>query len=218
MLQWLVTDHREADDAAGTGGGSGLAALLSAQRQPQDVLCAHLRAGRGWPYTPNHGLSGANFALANAQLFKGLAQQLPPERLLGALLPPLLELGATAGKRDVQATAAEAVAGLVRGAGVWPLPLQQQLWRALGAPLASALRACSVEGLGDWQSCLRFMCFNRDPRRIGYKGTLALLSPPSHLSTFHPLATLTPFPLPPRSRPPFTSPTPPPTPPTLSAG
>ena len=43
VLQWLVTDHKEADDAAGTGGG-GLAALLSAQRQPHDVLCAGLRA------------------------------------------------------------------------------------------------------------------------------------------------------------------------------
>ena len=120
VLQWLVTDHKEADDAAGTGGG-GLAALLSAQRQPHDVLCAGLRAGSHWPYTPSHGMTGANFSLANAQLFKGLAQRLPPRALHEALLPPLLALAATSSTRDVQATAAEALAGLVRGAGVWPL-------------------------------------------------------------------------------------------------
>jgi len=37
----------------------------------------------------------------------------------------------------VQATAAEALAGLVRGAGVWPLAEQQQLWELVAAPLPS---------------------------------------------------------------------------------
>ena len=121
-------------------------------------------------------MAGANFSLANAQLFKGLAQRLPPSALLSVLLPPLLTLTGTAGKRDVQATAAEAIAGLVRGAGVWPLAEQQRLWEALAAPLAAALRTCSVESLGDWQSCIRFCAFNRDPRRIAWLARLLFRS------------------------------------------
>ena len=82
-------------------------------------------------------------------------------------LPELLKLMADP-KRDVQACAAEVLAGLVRGAGDWPLSHQQALWAELREPLGKTLRACSIESLQDWQSCLRFCAFNRDPRRIAW--------------------------------------------------
>ena len=69
-------------------------------------------------------------------------------------------------KRDAQACAAELLAGLVRGAGHWPLSHQKALWASLKELLAKALRSCSVESLQDWQNALRYIAFNRDPRRI----------------------------------------------------
>ena len=171
VLQWLVTDHREADEQG--GGGGNLAALMAATRYPHDVICGGLRAGRRWPHAESHGVGGHNFVLPNAQLFKGLAKHLGAARLLPSLLPPLLALVSGGGKRDAQAAAAEALSGFVRGAGAWSVADQLTLWRAVEGPLTASLRACSVESLGDWQSALRFIAYQRDPRRLGW--LLALL-------------------------------------------
>ena len=61
----------------------------------------------------------------------------------------------------------------MRGAGAWSVADQLTLWRAVEGPLTASLRACSVESLGDWQSALRFIAYQRDPRRLGW--LLALL-------------------------------------------
>ena len=84
VLQWLVTDHREADEQG--GGWRHLAALMAATRYPHDVICGGLRAGGGGP-TPSRTAGGHNFVLPNAQLFKGLAKRLGAARLLPSLLP-----------------------------------------------------------------------------------------------------------------------------------
>ena len=60
------------------------------------------------------------------------------------------------------------IAGIVRGTGDWPLSHQQALWAELREPLGKTLRACSIESLQDWQSCVHFCAFNRDPRRIAW--------------------------------------------------
>ena len=76
VLQWLVTDHREADEQGGARrqpGGADGGDALPARR--------HLRRaarGRRWPHAESHGVGGHNFVLPNAQLFKGLAATSAP--------------------------------------------------------------------------------------------------------------------------------------------
>lgn len=164
MLQWLVTDHKEADSV--DGGGRDLF------RSAHDVVMSMLAPSRRWPSTPGHGVEFKDFELRQAQLFKGLAAHYGPA-LVPALLPPLLDLMKSSA-RDAQAVATEALAGLVRGAGHWPLSEQRRLWEAVCPALRAALRACSVQSLGDWQACLRYMAFNRDPRRIAWLATMLM--------------------------------------------
>jgi len=134
------------------------------------VVMSMLAPSRRWPSTPGHGVEFKDFELRQAQLFKGLAAHYGPA-LVPALLPPLFDLMKNSA-RDAQAVATEALAGLVRGAGHWPLSEQQRLWDAVCPALRTALRACSVQSLGDWQACLRYIAFNRDPRRIAWLATM----------------------------------------------
>ena len=83
---------------------------------------------------------------------------------LPALLPALQRVADNS--RDNQAVAAEAFAGLVRGAGRWPLGAQQALWASL-APRCDAPRmhrpiARRLAGLPALLLC------HRDPRRVGW--------------------------------------------------
>lgn len=139
----------------------------------QDVVLSLLAASRRWPSQPGHGIEFKDFELRHAQLFKGLAQHYGCATLLPTLLPPLLALMQQP-RRDAQAVAAEALSGLVRGAGRWTLSEQRSLWEAVTPALRAALRACSVQSLGDWQACLRFIAFNRDPRRLTWLVTMLL--------------------------------------------
>lgn len=139
----------------------------------QDVVLSLLAASRRWPSQPGHGIEFKDFELRHAQLFKGLAQHYGCATLLPTLLPPLLALMQQP-RRDAQAVAAEALSGLVRGAGRWTLSEQRSLWEAVTPALRAALRACSVQSLGDWQACLRFIAFNRDPRRLSWLVTMLL--------------------------------------------
>ena len=76
-----------------------------------------------------------------------LTLTLTPTLTLTQVLPALLELTSNP-KRDAQSVAAEVMAGLVRGAGRWPLSGQRALWDALREPLRLTLRACSVQVRG----------------------------------------------------------------------
>lgn len=164
LLQWLVSDHKEAD-ADGDGGRT--------LRQPHDVVVSLLGPSRRWPSQPGHGVEFKDFELGHAQLFKALTAHYGSAALLPVFLPAVLKLAADT-KRDSQAVAAEAMAGLVRGAGRWPLSEQAALWGQLREPLRATLRACPVQSIGDWQACLRYMSFNRDPRRIAWLVELLL--------------------------------------------
>lgn len=141
-------------------------------KQPHDVICSGLAAGRRWPSQPSHGCEFKNFEFKHAQLFKGIAAHYGASALMPSLLPAILDTS-TEQRRDSQAVSAEALAGLVRGAGRWKLSEQRSLWEAVTPPLRSALRACSVQSLGDWQICLRFISYNRDPRRLQWLARLA---------------------------------------------
>lgn len=167
VLEWLVTDHAEADSAPGGH------EARSVFKQPHDVVCSGLAAGRRWPSLPSHGCEFRNVVFTYAQLFKGLAAHYGAAALLPSLLPVILEHAAEQ-RRDSQAVAAESLAGLLRGSGHWPLSEQRQLWEAVGPPLRATLRACSVQSLGDWQISLRFVCHNRDPRRLQWLAKLLL--------------------------------------------
>ena len=81
---------------------------------------------------------GKNFSIEAAHLFKGLARHYGPP-MAAALLPALCDKYILVIKRDAQAAACECLAGLVRGAGGWPLSAQKDLWAALAAPLSTAL-------------------------------------------------------------------------------
>lgn len=181
ILQWIVVDHKEADDS-----GESRMSMLKEALEPHQYLVSSLRAGRSWPLTLSHGLKGTNFSLATAQLLKGLASHYGPA-LLRSLLPPLRRLMPQPG-RDTQAAAAEVLGGLVRGAGCWGLSSQQELWRALDEPLGTALRACSVESLSDWQEMIRFVAYNRDPRRLQWLARLLLQLEPADATSATSLA------------------------------
>ena len=130
VLQWLVTDHKEADDASG-----GHASFRSAS----DVVLSLLSPSRRWPSQPGHGVEFKDFELRHAQLVKGLANKYGA-KWGKALLPALQKRMADSASRDAQAVAAEMTAGLVRGSSRWALSEQKELWAAIGPSLRSALR------------------------------------------------------------------------------
>ena len=163
-LQWLVADHKEAD--TNDSGHS--------SRQSSDVVLSLLSPSRRWPSQPGHGVEFKDFELRHAQLFKGLAAKYGAAHMTKALIPSLVTLMGETASRDAQAVAAETVAGLVRGAARWPLSQQRELWATIGPELRKALRACSVQSLGDWQACLRYIAFNRDPRRLTWLAELLI--------------------------------------------
>ena len=163
-LQWLVADHKEADNA-GEGGREMF-------RSASDVVLSLLSPSRRWPSQPGHGVEFKDFELRHAQLFKGLANKYGAAKMLPALLPHLQKLMGESASRDAQAVASETCAGLVRGAARWKLSEQRKLWADLGPSLKAALRNASVQSLGDWQACLRYMTFNRDPRRVSWLAEL----------------------------------------------
>ena len=163
IVKWLVTDHKSADN----DGGQSHEHYHSAEA----VVSSLLSPSRRWPSQPGHGVEFKDFELRHAQLWKGLAAHYGAAKLLPSLLPPLRKLMAD-GARDSQAVASETFAGLLRGSGRWLLSEQKALWAELGPMLRAALRACSVQSLGDWQACLRYCTFNRDPRRVGWLATM----------------------------------------------
>ena len=102
ILTWLVTDHKEADTADGAGGHDVF-------RSATDVVCSQLGPSRRWPSQPGHNVEFKDFELRHAQLFKGLAAFYTADKLLPALMPPLLKRMADTA-RDAQAVASEVVA------------------------------------------------------------------------------------------------------------
>ena len=74
--------------------------------------------------------------------------------------------------RDSQAVAAEAFAGLVRGAGRWPLSAQQKLWASLSPPL-SARRPCVHRPVARRLAGVPALpLLQPRPRRVGWLATL----------------------------------------------
>ena len=170
VLQWLVADHQEADSS---GGNASLAQLMAQAKQPEDAICYSLRGGTPYPWPASYSMQGKNFTVERAQLFKGIAAHYGRAHLMPILLPELTKMCADS-KRDSQAAAAEVIAGLVRGSGMWTLSAQTALWEELAPLLRNTLRACPAESVGDWQSCMRFCSFNRDPRRIRWLAQMLL--------------------------------------------
>ena len=171
VLTWLVTDHKEADDTGAPTGGS-LAAMAAASA-PHEIICLTMGSGRGWPFTLRHGLHGANFALGVARLFERLTAHYGPA-LGGPLLPAAIPLLVPGAKRDALAVGLEVVGGLLRGSRRWPAADVTALRAQLEPAMSASLRACAVESVGDWQVCLRFVSFSRDPRELGWLAKLLL--------------------------------------------
>jgi len=106
-----------------------------------------------------------NFSESAAQFWKGLAQ-IFRLRLVELLWPPLEALVANTAEHGAQEVASEMFSGVLRGSKHWKFDEQKQLWAVARPLLHRALEEYSLEAAEDWSACIRFITFDRDPRRL----------------------------------------------------
>eukprot|EP00742_Colponemidia_sp_Colp-10_P010589 GILJ01011644.1.p1 GENE.GILJ01011644.1~~GILJ01011644.1.p1 ORF type:complete len:1966 (-),score=302.43 GILJ01011644.1:107-5566(-) len=105
------------------------------------------------------------FVEDRAQLVKGLFQILGPP-FMHAILPLLSELCSAFDHREKQSSAAEVIAGMIRGAKHWDWEDTQQLIQVCVPLILPAMVNCSMEVSDDWCSLLSFIAADLDPKRL----------------------------------------------------
>eukprot|EP00127_Corallochytrium_limacisporum_P005109 Clim_evm15s199 gene=Clim_evmTU15s199 len=112
----------------------------------------------------DQGKEKARFEDIQAQVFKGLARNYGPQ--IWQIFKPHFQRLSTATEEHSQRVAAEIVAGIVRGTKHWAYEDVEAFWMDLSPDLQAALNAITQDTLGDWASAIRFMVYDRDPRRL----------------------------------------------------
>ena len=98
------------------------------------------------------------------QLFKGLFRNHGDVYLKSFM--PHLEKMVQSKEDSFQISAAEFIAGLVRGAKHWPYQMTVNLWQNLLPVIALALNNITDETTNDWAVCFTAIHKNRDPNRL----------------------------------------------------
>ncbi|KAJ3305761.1 hypothetical protein HDU76_004956 [Blyttiomyces sp. JEL0837] len=83
-----------------------------------------------------------------------------------AIRPAVQSLAADVADKSKQRSAAELLAGLIRGSKHWPLSKLETLWSWVLPVLASAFVNATPESIGYWVECITYFSANRDPRRV----------------------------------------------------
>ncbi|KJE97899.1 proteasome activator subunit 4 [Capsaspora owczarzaki ATCC 30864] len=119
--------------------------------------------------------SGARFSTSTAKLYKRIFRQLGP-----AALEPFkahLMRQVKSDEPGLQRTAAEIIAGAVRGSKHWTFDCQEQLWLFIVPLLRTAFDKAGNYTIDDWNNCLLFAVYDRDVHRLRHLVQLVLREP-----------------------------------------
>jgi len=130
------------------------------------VIAAHsyYESGLSCPYT-RLSLHSKGFDKRHVSLIIGMVNAFPSLVTDGTLLKEAERLSKQTHEEEQQCTAAELIAGMVRGTMHWEFGEQQKLHQALGSVIKNALATCQPVCVDHWKDCLRVMWSNVDPRR-----------------------------------------------------
>eukprot|EP01114_Cavostelium_apophysatum_P014493 TRINITY_DN3777_c0_g1_i6.p1 TRINITY_DN3777_c0_g1~~TRINITY_DN3777_c0_g1_i6.p1 ORF type:complete len:1780 (-),score=427.71 TRINITY_DN3777_c0_g1_i6:35-5374(-) len=175
--QWLLqlsSDHVPAAKPAGvsnvmhllarfSSSGGFLQGDKSGDQAASGVLGEFLKPKRTWPYTKSPTLS-SSFKVANASLWKGIFQVCGEQVFYNnrALFAAHLKME----DAESQYVVAEVIGGLVRASKRWSYSGVQAVWEFVIGILEKVVSTTGAETLPDWSTCLRFCCYNMDPKRF----------------------------------------------------
>ncbi|KXS09674.1 hypothetical protein M427DRAFT_75194 [Gonapodya prolifera JEL478] len=107
----------------------------------------------------------AGFNVSTAKFFKSTFE-IFEDRFVGAVRPTIAEFAANYQDKNKQRAAAEMLGGLVRGSKHWSSHSLDAMWSWVGPLVQQTLQNCTVESTIYWDSFLRYVLNNRDPKRV----------------------------------------------------
>ena len=121
-----------------------------------------------WPFTRIQAQSKA-FDFVHVSLVRGLVEAVPAIVVdEGGVMEKEVRQLLTSTDLDRQCTAAEAIAGIVKGIKHLTVAQQRRVQAWLLPSLLSALTSAPPDSVSNWTAALRFMYSNMDPRRLAW--------------------------------------------------
>ena len=158
FLKHLVDDHQSlhsgsGEDVDGAGTSDGITAF------------AYIYSC--WPRDRFPGFS-KDLDIQHVYLVQSLVESLTfsGTKFAMSLIEELGELVSKLSEVDMQVTAAEVLAGIVRGIRHWPFPQQSQIRERIVEYVEAVAGRCPLESLDTWVDSMRLCADQCDPRRI----------------------------------------------------
>ncbi|MCJ1297060.1 hypothetical protein MMC34_008629, partial [Xylographa carneopallida] len=132
-----------------------------------NLACSHFQSVL-WPFT-RIAVTSKAFDFTHVGLIRGLVETLP-EQLLAAGGPLEAQVKRLTEKteQDAQCTAAEVIAGIIKGSSHLTFAQQRRMQQWLLPLLLSALTAAQPDAVPHWTAAVRYITSNTDPRRLSW--------------------------------------------------
>jgi len=154
--------NRMAEGYMGRGGAMG--AMGDVEEQAAAAILGELmRSRKHWPFTKTPKLSVV-FNESSAHFWKTVFQVCGYK--LTETVKPIILQAVKLEEAEGQCVAAEIIAGMIRAAKAWSFAENKALWQNIIPLLDKALTGAGTETLPEWTTCIRFLSFNSDPRRL----------------------------------------------------